>query len=68
MLGEPSFKLQDFDFEVFWFQLRAAFLAFVAGRLQDVVGRPEVEARINRKTALGADELIGQPCGLVDCS
>src|SRR2546423_9938883 len=58
-LGESAFERHDFDFEVLWGQLRAAFLALVTGRLQDVVGRPQVESRVDCVTALGTHELVG---------
>ena len=58
-LGESSFEFQDFDLEVLRGQLRAALLALVSGRLQDVVGGPQIESRINRVAALGTDEFVG---------
>ena len=59
MLGESAFEFHDFDFEALRGELRAAFLALVPRRLQDVVGGPQVESRIDRVTALGTYELVG---------
>ena len=58
-LGESSFEFHDFDLEVLGGQLRAALLAPVSRRLQDVVGGPQIESRVDCVAAFGTDEFVG---------
>lgn len=49
-LSELSLELHDVKLEVIRRELRSAFLASETQRLEYVVGRPQVEAGINRVT------------------
>ena len=59
-LRERTLNFPDFDPEFLRRELCTALLAFVAEELQDVVGRPEVKARIEGVAAFGAGYLVSQ--------